>query len=166
MRELYEAAPTSTYEQVKHTIESNLQLPMDEIFSEFDKTPISSASIGQVHIGKLKSNGQKVAVKVQHPWLKEELPVDIKMTELFIDVGAYFFKEFKYRWLVEDMKVNLPQELDFSIEAKNSETMEKLFINNPQIKVPSIYHEYSCDRVLTMEFVDGRNVDNLVNIKD
>ena len=63
------------------------------------------------------------------------------------------------------MKTNLPQELDFSIEAKNAINMRRIFKDQVQIKVPEIYEEFSCDKVLTMEFIQGGNVDDLNEIK-
>lgn len=55
--------------------------------------------------------------------MKEEVAIDTKMTEAFIDFGSMLFKDFQYRWLVDDMKTNLPQELDFTIEQKNGTLM-------------------------------------------
>lgn len=165
MRELYQAAPTSDFEHIKSSIESTFGKNLDEIFSEFSEKPISSASIAQVHEARLKSNGQKVAVKVQHPWLKEEVHIDTKMVELFVKTGNYLFKDFQYNWLVDDLKQNLPQELDFRIEARNGQVMKDLFKGQKQIKVPDVYQEYSSSKILTMEFVSGCNVDDLAGIK-
>lgn len=108
MRSMYDQAPTSDFAEVKHTIESTFGKPLEELFMEFSEEPINSASIAQVHVARLKSNGQKVAVKVQHAWLKEELHIDTKMTETFINLGNWMFDEFNYSWLVNDLKKNLP----------------------------------------------------------
>ena len=135
-------APQSDWESVKATIEAQLGLPIDEVYLRFDKEPISSASIAQVHVAYLKS-GEKVAVKVQHPWLREELAVDTKMTEIFVRTAQLLFKEFDYEWLLLDLQNNLPKELDFTIEASNSHKMKELFKNYPQIQVPKIYKELS-----------------------
>ena len=53
------------------------------------------------------------------------------------------FKEFDYEWLLLDLKNNLPKELDFTIEAANSQKMAELFSSNSQIRVPKIYKELS-----------------------
>ena len=66
---------------------------------------------------------------------------------------------------MDDLKVNLPQELDFNIEARNGLKMAELFAGNCRGKVPKVYTELSSDRVLTMEFVTGSNVDDLEEIK-
>ena len=116
MSDMFQMAPTSSWEEVKKTIEEELKMPIEDIFLEFDEKPISSASIAQVHRAVLK-NGEKVAVKVQHSWLKDEIPIDIKMTEIGATIGKKLFKNFDYDWLVGDMKTSLPIELDFRIEA-------------------------------------------------
>jgi len=159
MREMYEMAPTSPWEEVKRTLEHEIGQPIEDVFESLDQTPVSSASIAQVHIGRLK-NGDKVAVKIQHEWLKEDLAIDIKLTETFVQVGQKLFTNFNYQWLVDDMKKSLPQELDFTIEKNNSEQMKKLFTWNPRIKVPDVYHDLSTSKVLVMEYVDGINVDD------
>ena len=64
-------APTTKYSDVKLTVEEEYGVPIHEIFSEFEETPIASASLGQVHKARLKSSNELVAVKVQHRWIKE-----------------------------------------------------------------------------------------------
>ena len=59
--------PARSFAVVARTIEQETGRPVHETFSEFDPTPLGSASIGQVHRARLKSNGQHVAVKVQYP---------------------------------------------------------------------------------------------------
>ena len=72
-------APRSSYEDVKSIIEGELGAKIDDLFSEFSKTPVASASLGQVHKATLKSTGETVAVKVQHPWIKEQCAGDLKL---------------------------------------------------------------------------------------
>ena len=65
------------------------------------------------------------------------------MTEIFVRTAQLLFKEFDYEWLLLDLKNNLPKELDFTIEASNSEKMAELFKSNPQIQVPKIHKNLS-----------------------
>lgn len=64
MKEMYQFAPTSNFEEVKKSFEGSTGLRIEDVFSEFSEQPINSASIAQVHVARLKSNGKKVAVKV------------------------------------------------------------------------------------------------------
>lgn len=111
MQSMYQHAPTSSYEEVIDTIEADLKCPMAEIFSEFDPKPISSASIAQVHKAVLKKTGETVAVKVQHQWLRESLPIDIKITEIYVLCGEKLFPDqFNFSWILYDLKKDLPKE--------------------------------------------------------
>lgn len=112
---------------------------------EFEEKPINSASIAQVHVAYLK-DGTKVAVKVQHDWLKEECPLDLKLTEFSLEAGKKLFDNFNYDFLVTDVKKTIPQELDFRIEAENAIEIKRLFENDKLIKVPTIYKEFSSVR--------------------
>jgi ubiquinone biosynthesis protein len=62
-------APTTKFEDVKQILESELGMKLEDAFTEFEPTPLASASLGQVH--KAKLNGETVVVKVQHKWIKE-----------------------------------------------------------------------------------------------
>ena len=64
-------APKSSYEDVKSIVEDELGGKVEDFFSSLEKTPVASASLGQVHKATLKSTGETVAVKVQHKWIKE-----------------------------------------------------------------------------------------------
>ena len=60
-------APTSPTKAVRQVVEEELGRPIEEVFSSFSEKPIASASLAQVHKAILKSTGEVVAVKVQHP---------------------------------------------------------------------------------------------------
>jgi ubiquinone biosynthesis protein len=59
-------------------IEEELGCPIDMVFSDFDTVPLAAASIGQVHVGRLRENGVKAAVKVQRPTIAESFRTDLK----------------------------------------------------------------------------------------
>ena len=157
---MFQYAPKSKFEDIKDTIETSYGAKIEDIFSHFEKEPLSSASIAQVHIATLKEGGQKVAVKVQHKWIAEDLHLDLDMLDFFIKLGHEIFPVFDFRWLSRNMKRSLPEELDFRIEAKNSENCAEMFKNDPFIKVPKVYKEHSNAKVMVMEFVEGINIDH------
>ena len=142
MQQLYQKAPESSFEDVKLMIESSTGKKIEDMFSYFNEKPISSASIAQVHEATSK-NGEKLAVKVQHSWLKEQCDGDIRLVALGVEIGERLFPEFKYRWFADEIKINIPKELDFYQEAKNAERISKIFMDNPSIKVPKVYPDMS-----------------------
>lgn len=63
-------------------------------------------------------------------------------------------------WLVDESKKNLPKELDFLHEAQNAETARKLFKNYKFLHIPKIYFDLSSEKVLTMEFCEGAQIND------
>eukprot|EP01022_Parablepharisma_sp_SALTPOND_P016749 TRINITY_DN2528_c2_g1_i2.p11 TRINITY_DN2528_c2_g1~~TRINITY_DN2528_c2_g1_i2.p11 ORF type:complete len:144 (-),score=17.90 TRINITY_DN2528_c2_g1_i2:1612-2043(-) len=91
------ACPRSNMKAVREVIQGELGKPIEEVFSEFDPDPVASASLAQVHKARLKSTGEIVAVKVQHKWVQENYPGDVKVMDLCIWVGEKVFPTFKYK---------------------------------------------------------------------
>jgi len=136
-------------------IETSSGKKMEDMFEYFNEKPISSASIAQVHEARLKSTGERVAVKVQHTWLKEQCVGDVRLIDLAVNIGQRIFPGFKYQWFADELKRNMPKELNFTMEAANAERISNIVKDYPNIKVPKVYNALSNDRVLVMEFVEG-----------
>ncbi|EJD52676.1 ABC1-domain-containing protein [Auricularia subglabra TFB-10046 SS5] len=133
---------------------------LDSWFVEFDKQPIGVASLAQVHRATLRDSGEEVAVKIQHPRLKEFVDADLKVTSLSLDWVKRLFPEFELDWLGQEMRENLPLELDFVHEAKNAARVTEDFRDIPlPLYVPHVVA--AMPRVLIMEFIHGARVDNL-----
>lgn len=91
-----------------------------ELFTSFDPEPLGVASLAQVHRATLK-NGKEVAVKVQHHYVRGNAKVDIVTMEYCVKIMGWIFPDFKFQWLVDESKKNLPKELDFMQEGRNTE---------------------------------------------
>lgn len=156
-RHLLDACPISPLSEVRRVIKADLGADPSEIFMEFNPVPIASASLAQVHVAKDKE-GRKLAVKVQHPGLRETSAADIATIEFLVKVARNFFPEFDLRWLVDEIKHNLPLELDFVHEAKNAEECRSNLLGSRlhrQVHIPEIFPSLSSSRILTMEVIDG-----------
>lgn len=102
-----------------------------------DLEPLGTASLAQVHRGVLK-DGTIVAVKVQHPYIQANAKVDLKTMEILVAVVSRIFPEFKFQWLVEETKKNIPRELDFQQEGHNAEKVAEIFNNYKWLRIPKI----------------------------
>lgn len=152
-------APKSSLEDVKKVIEADLKKSADELFSEFEETPRGCASLAQVHRARVRDSGEIVAVKVQHPRVRDHSLVDMTTMDLLVRLVYRIFPEFSFMWLAEETKKNLPLELDFIQEAKNADRVTKLFSHKlPWLKIPRVHWTLSTHRVLTMEYVEGGEV--------
>ncbi|XP_071929926.1 putative ABC1 protein At2g40090 isoform X2 [Coffea arabica] len=139
------------------------------IFEEFDPVPIASASLAQVHIART-CDGQKVAVKVQHTHMTDTAAADTATVDLIVNTLHQLFPSFDYRWLVDEIRESLPKELDFLVEAKNSvKCMDNFRKLSPQVAryiyAPRVDWNLSTSRLLTMEYIDGAQVNDLKTIQ-
>jgi len=89
--------PRSDIRAVKRVIRQELGVPLEEVYDDFEDEPIASASLAQVHKAKLKSTGEVVAIKVQHEWVRENYPGDLKVMDFCIKIGERLFPDFKYK---------------------------------------------------------------------
>lgn len=164
MKVLHSNAPKNPVEDLFKVIRQDLKVNPEDVFESFDPEPLGTASLAQVHKATLK-NGRKVAVKVQHPYVKGNSIVDMKTMEYLCKIMSWVFPDFKMQWLVDETKKNLPIELNFLREGENAEKAAEMFKNYKWLKVPAIYWHLSTQRVLTMEYLDGGQVNDLDYIK-
>jgi aarF domain-containing kinase len=93
-------------------------------------------------------------VKVQHRWIREQIPGDIKLTVMGARFAKWLFKDdFRFMWLAEEFESRLPLELDFRLEAENCVKSKRLFKETPYVQVPTVYN--ATPRVLVMSFEKG-----------
>ncbi|XP_065199978.1 aarF domain-containing kinase 1 [Planococcus citri] len=164
MKVLHSRAPASTIEEVYQVIREDFKKEPDDVFESIDSAPLGAASLAQVHKAKLK-DGRMVALKVQHPSVKGNSTVDMKTMEILSKIVSYMLPDFKVQWLVDETKKNIPRELDFELEADNTEKARQMFRHLPWLKIPSVFRDLCSHRVLALEFVEGGQVNDLDYIK-
>ncbi len=147
-------------------IKEDLGQTYDKIYKSFELTPISAASLGQVHRAIL-NNGDNVAVKIQRPGLREQITLDLYIVRnIAIWLKKYIsFIRSDLVALIDELGIRVFEEMDYINEANNAEKFYNLHKHNKQIKVPSIYKEYTSKRVLTMEWIDGIKLTNIEGVK-
>ncbi|MFN7679117.1 MAG: ABC1 kinase family protein [Cyanobacteriota bacterium] len=147
-------------------IEEDLGAPVGALFHSLEQEPISAASLGQVHRGVL-NNGQKVAVKVQRPGLREQITLDLYIVR---NIASWLNRHVRLIrsdlvGLIDELGTRVFEEMDYMNEAANAIKFKQLHAHNPKISVPSIYMEVTSRRVLTMEWIDGVKLTNLEAVK-
>ena len=141
-------------------IEEELELPISKAFQSFEYKPVASASISQVHKAVLH-DGTEVAIKVKRPNIDSKVLVDIEIISWITELIEKYSEDFallKPRKLIRTFSIQLQRELDFTYEKNNLLKFYNYFINNPKIKIPQVYKDYSTKNILTMEFIKGINV--------
>ncbi|KAI9145731.1 ABC1 family-domain-containing protein [Paraphysoderma sedebokerense] len=154
--------PTAT-EDLEKLFQNDLGKSIDDLFIYFNPIPIGVASLAQVHQATLH-NGQEVAVKIQHPHLQIFATIDIATCSGLVNLIRFLFPEFEFGWLADEMKDNLPKELDFEHESGNAGRVQMNFDKSSgrhhlNLKIPEVMWAYK--RVLCMEFAKGGRIDDL-----
>ena len=161
--QLQEDNPPVPYEEVKRVIESELNGNIDELFSEFSKESLATASIAQVHEARLIT-GERVAVKVQKEGINENLEQDLAiMKSLANTVHKYSdeFRKYNLPEMIKEFDHSIHIELDYTNELINMNVLGANFEEEETIHIPIAYADYCTPKVLTMEFIDGTNLQDV-----
>ena len=166
LAQLQDQLPGFDSELAMACIQEDLKGKEKEIFESIEEIPISAASLGQVHKGILK-NGQKVAVKVQRPGLREQITLDLYIVR---NIGSWLNKNIglirsDLVALIDELGKRVFEEMDYLNEASNAEKFRDLHKDNKKIAVPIIYREATSRRVLTMEWINGVKLTNIEAVK-
>ncbi|MBD2391539.1 AarF/ABC1/UbiB kinase family protein [Aphanizomenon flos-aquae NRERC-008] len=148
-------------------IETDLQRPISKIFRELSPQPIAAASLGQVYKGRLLT-GEEVAVKVQRPNLRPLLTKDLYLMRWVASWLAPWLPlnlGHDLTLIVDEFGTKLFEEIDYINEGRNAEKFAHNFRNDPQVKVPSIYWNYTSNHVLTLEWINGFKLTDTHNIQ-
>lgn len=159
--------PQSSIEDIDVMFRHEYGVGLNDYFSSFDPEPVGVASLAQVHIGTLRSTGEKVAVKLQHPSLAEFVPLDIYLTNKVFALMYKVFPEYPLTWLGEELQSSIYVELDFTNEARNAQSTAKYFKKFKKVtalRVPEVIS--AKPRILIMEYIGGARLDNLKYMKD
>lgn len=151
------------FEQVEEIIQQQLGGSVDELFASFDKEPLASASIGQVHKAVLLT-GEKAAVKVQRPNIQRTVDIDLAILHdlaSFLEKNSGWAKTYHLRDLLYEFSFALREELDYELEARNAVQIAEQFMTVPEIRVPHVFEDCSTRTVLTTELVDGVKVSHI-----
>jgi ubiquinone biosynthesis protein len=157
LEKLQDNAPPFSFDIVKETIELELEHPLKELFSEFSAEPLAAASIGQVHYAVLQT-GEKVAIKIQRPNMRKLIETDLEILRdlaMLAEQRLEWAGRYRISDIVEEFSRSLREEIDYVIEGRNSEKIEKQFVNDPKVVIPKVYWEHTTKKVLTMEYVEG-----------
>lgn len=139
-----------------------LSINVSDHFEYINPTPIASASISQVYLGRL-INGQKIVIKVKRTGIEETIKSDILIMK---DLASLFESAYEaaqkmnLKQVIRSFENNMKKELSLTNELHNIERFRKNFAENEQIYVPLTYTELSNNDVLTMKFVEGFKVND------
>ena len=147
-------APPMHYALIREVFLDEFGKDPSEMFASFEKKAFAAASLGQVHRAVLHS-GEQVAVKIQYPNMAATIRSDLATLRKIVmpmklrEEGRYIFSH------LDDIEHMLTAETDYHGEANMLEKVRQLFTPEDNIVVPRVWQNYSCERVLTTDYLQG-----------
>ena len=164
LSQLHDDNPPVSFEEIKEMIETQLGGNIEDLFEEFSENALATASIAQVHEAKLHT-GERVAVKVQKANVEEIVETDLSIMKFIANESDRFNTSFKHLTLpavLHEFDKSIHKEMDFDNELMNIRHLSDNFKYNDKIIVPTTYPDYSNEKVLTMEYVEGVKLSEVI----
>ena len=154
---LQDRVPPFPTDQALRVIEGFYKRPVDTVFAEFDRTPVASASVAQVHFARLH-DGTEVAVKVLRPGIEKVIAHDLALLDVAASTLEKLWPEgrrLKPREVVAEFAKHLCDELDLMREAANCSQLRRNFTDSALLVVPEVYWDYCGKSVMVMQRMHG-----------
>jgi ubiquinone biosynthesis protein len=161
---LQDAVPPRAYAQIARQVTRELGVSPDDAFAEFAHEPVAAASLAQVHRARTH-DGRDVAVKVLYPGIEGVVRADLRNLGLIVSIVGRVWPKYDFRVFYREASRLVPLELDFHLESANAQRMRANLAHRSDVVVPAIVPALSRTRVLTMEFLDGVKVTDLVSLR-
>jgi len=162
LADLRDSGPAADPASIAAVIRDEFGAPPEQVFAEWEPEPLAAASIGQVHRARLH-DGSPVAVKVQYPGVAEAVESDLANAELFTPLARLVSPNLQMRPLMEELRDRVVDELDYQREAQYQQAFHERYDGHPFIRVPAVHADFSRPRVLTSQYVEGRDFDTMLS---
>jgi predicted unusual protein kinase regulating ubiquinone biosynthesis (AarF/ABC1/UbiB family) len=154
---LQDRLPARPFDEIAGLIRAELGAGPDEAFRQFEREPIATASLAQVHAATL-DDGRRVAVKVQHRDIDHLARQDLVVVRRIFRLVQWFTGLRGLENYHPEISRMIAEELDFVREAANIERVAANFAGQSDVRCPTVVHEKSTARILTTEFIAGTKV--------
>jgi ubiquinone biosynthesis protein len=161
---LQDAVPPRPYRDIEERFVEELGKTPDQLFAHFERRPIASASIGQVHLARLH-DGAKVAVKVQYPDIEEIVRRDLNTLRRIFRIVEWFIPYQGLEELHREIRAIVLEELDYRAEADNAARIAANFEGRTDVAFPRVVAELSTARVLVTHFETGVKITDKAGVK-
>ncbi|WP_435097474.1 ABC1 kinase family protein [Halorubrum sp. N11] len=158
---LQDDVPPAPWEESKVVLEDEFG-PVDETFDDFDREPISGASLGQVYTARYE--GTEVAVKVRRPGIESLVEADLRTIRWSIPIVRQFTgsgRAFSLENLADEFAKTIREEMDYDREREMLEEIRANFADEDRIRIPTAFEAVSGPRVLTMEYIPGTKISDV-----
>ncbi len=164
LEKLQDRTPPVQFKKIMEVIQDEFTEDVREMFAQVEETPVASASVAQVHRAVLKHTGEVVAIKVLKPGTRAIVEKDLSVVTHLLRIAVNYIPELRaYNPLrmVSEFSEILLGELNFHKEANTIERFSRFFSKKDYIHIPKIYKQYSTNRVLVMEYIEGIKISDI-----
>jgi ubiquinone biosynthesis protein len=161
---LQDRVPPFASDEFVAIVEAALGKKISEAFFSFEREPLASASVAQVHCAVLPS-GEEVVVKVIRPGIAATIEKDLSLMELLAQLAERFVpdgRRLRPVEVVQDYRHTIFDELNLQREAANAAQLRRNFDQSPMLYVPKVYWDYCRQQVMVMERIRGIPVTDIV----
>lgn len=159
---LQDHVPADPTDAIREVIERELGAPIEELFESFDDQPVAAASLGQVHAAQV--DGRDVVVKVLRPGVEASVALDLDISFRLLFWINILFPNHHVRALtnvVREFSVRVRDEMNFEEEARNVARFREVFADEPRVRAPRVFDDFTTRRVLVMDRIQGTKIDRL-----
>ena len=157
LAELQSNAPPMSWVFVKRRMKAELGENWEKNFIDFEKDASFAASLGQVHKAKLNGN-EIVACKLQYPDMSSAVIADLNQLKIIFKIYSSYNKSIQIREIYKEIEARLKEELDYKLEHRHLKIFEHMHKKNTFIKIPKVHKKLSTQRLLVMEYLDGKKL--------
>jgi ubiquinone biosynthesis protein len=157
LAKLQDRVPPFPSDEVFATLDRAYRKPVDQVFKSFERDPVASASVAQVHLAELP-DGTPAAVKVLRPNIDATIEKDLALMQtgaMLVEKLWSDGKRLKPREVVAEFDRTIHDELDLSREAANCSQLRRNFLRSPLLLVPEVYWDWCTTEVMVMERMEG-----------
>ena len=158
LAELQSNAPPMPWVFVKRRMKSELGEDWQKHFSNFEPEASFAASLGQVHKAKLKKEKILVACKLQYPDMASAVEADLNQLKIIFKVYSSYNKSIQIKEIYKEIEARLKEELDYQLEHKHLKIFKFIHEKNSFIKIPKVFNSISTNRLLVMEYLEGKKL--------
>jgi len=164
---LQDSVPPFSGDRARQIIEDALGTQIDNLFTDFEESPLASASIAQVHTARLH-NGTDIVIKVVRPGIEKTIRRDVDLMYTLARLAQRYSGEARRLRpveIVEEYEQTIFDELDLMREAANASQLRRNFLNSEALYIPEVYWDYCRKNVMVMERIYGTPVDEVEKLK-
>jgi predicted unusual protein kinase regulating ubiquinone biosynthesis (AarF/ABC1/UbiB family) len=166
LSKLQDDVPPALFSEVKPIIENELG-KIQDVFEEFDTSPLSGASLGQVYLAKYA--GKQVIVKVSRPNIERIIEDDIYVLKKILPLATRFIDpnlRFSAEGMMAQFIETIHEEMDYRVEAENLLTIKHNLTGDPSVIIPDVFLERTTRHVLTMKYVPGVKITDIARLDE